>query len=83
MSGDSQKHVAYFGAFDDLKPGDKVIRMLAGTIPVECTIEKVEDGIIYMHGGWTFDQATGIEEDEDLGWGVKFGHTGSFLVRDE
>ena len=56
--------------------------MLAGTVPVVCTVEKVEDGIVYMAGGWTFDQLTGIEEDEELGWGVRFGYTGSFLVRE-
>ena len=68
--------------FSDLKPGDTVTRMLAGTVPVVCTVEKVEDGIVYMAGGWTFDQLTGIEEDEELGWGVRFGYTGSFLVRE-
>lgn len=30
--------------------------------------------------GWKFDRATGVEEDEDLGWGVEHKHTGSYLV---
>jgi hypothetical protein len=55
--------------------------MLAGVIPMEMTVEKVEDGLIYMVGGWTFDQLTGVEEDEELGFGVKFNYTGSFLVK--
>jgi hypothetical protein len=33
-----------------------------------------------FNGGWTFDRKTGAEEDHEIGWGVKFGHTGSYLV---
>ena len=33
----------------------------------------------FFNGGWTFDRATGAEEDEDLKWGVKYGATGSFI----
>lgn len=28
---------------------------------------------------WTFDRRTGVEEDEELNWGVKFNRTGSVL----
>jgi hypothetical protein len=29
--------------------------------------------------GWTFDEESGIEEDEDLQWGRKYGQTGSWI----
>lgn len=69
--------------FSDLKPGDTVTRMLAGVVPMEVTVEKVDDTLIHMVGGWTFDRATGVEEDHELGWGVQFGLTGSFLAQEE
>lgn len=68
------------GSFDYVRPGDMVRRMLAGTIPMDLLVEKVDDRLIHCHGGWTFDIATGIEEDPEIGWGLAFGVTGSFLV---
>lgn len=66
-------------SFRDLQVGDTVTRMLAGTIPMELTVTEVDDTLIHC-GPWTFDRATGVEEDSDLNWGVAYGVTGSFLV---
>jgi hypothetical protein len=53
----------------DLKVGDKVTRMLAGTIPLELKVSEVtEDRIIC--GAWEFDRNLGYEIDEYFGWGV-------------
>lgn len=69
--------------FRDLKPGDTITRLISSAkIPMIMTVESVDEDLIHMKGGWTFDRATGVEEDHDLGWGVRFGITGSFLVRD-
>ena len=68
--------------FSDLKEGDKVTRLLAGKVPMTMTVEKVEDNLLIMKGGWMFDRKTGVEEDPDLNWGVKFGRTGSYLTRE-
>lgn len=62
-----------------MKIGDKITRMLAGEIPHELTITDIKDGLIHTGGGWTFDLETGIEVDEELGWGPKYGKSGSFL----
>lgn len=67
--------------FSDLKEGDEVTRLLAGVVPMTMVVESVDDTLIHMKGGWTFDRKTGFEEDEELGFGVKFGYTGSFLTR--
>lgn len=63
----------------ELKVGDKVTRMLAGIIPHELIITEIKDGLIYC-GDWTFDLETGIEVDDDIGFGPKYGFTGSILV---
>lgn len=60
------------------KVGDTVIRLLAGQIPMELTVTKVDDELIHC-GAWTFDAEMGIEVDEDLGWGPKYGFTGSYI----
>jgi hypothetical protein len=77
------------GGFWQVRAGDRVTRMLAGTIPQELTVTKVDKELIHCCGpdgvnwcsdgchGWTFDRATGAEVDMDLGWGA--GRTGSFL----
>jgi hypothetical protein len=75
-----------------LKTGDKVKRNLAGHI-VDMTVRKVEGGLIYCEADdapgwsddqlWTFEEGTGFEYDPDLGWGSKYGHTGSYLVLDK
>lgn len=69
--------------FRDLKVGDTVTRMLAGKIPMKVVITQVDDNLITCAGGWTFDRNTGVEEDEYLEWGVKFGVTGSYLALDK
>jgi hypothetical protein len=64
-----------------IKIGDKVTRMLAGTVPMELLVTAVTDDTIVC-GAWTFDRVTGVEIDEELGWGPKHGVTGSFLKGD-
>lgn len=74
-----------------LKVGDHVTRVLGG-LPMKMKVVEIKDGLIVCNaiqddgkefpGGWTFDAKTGVEEDADLGWGVKFGVTGSYLIDD-
>lgn len=46
----------------------------------EFTISELED--YYQRGMiWKFDRTTGMEEDPELGWGVSFGITGTYLER--
>lgn len=79
--------------FSYLKPGDKVTRMLAGTVPMMVVVGLIEDGLIYCGSndgyvkpdkveGWSFRIENGAEVDTDLGWdGIKT--TGSFLKHSE
>jgi len=60
-----------------MKVGDMVIRMLAGSLPKELKVIKIDDNFIHCGGGWKFDKVTGAEVDEELGWGPK--GTGSYL----
>lgn len=60
-------------------PGDTVLRLLAGAIPMQLRVTSVDERLIHC-GSRTFDRETGLEEDPELGWGVAFGVTGSFLV---
>ncbi len=60
-----------------MKVGDKVTRMLAGSIPMNLTITAIDDEFIHCGGGWKFDKKTGAEVDEELGWGNE--GTGSYL----
>ena len=71
-----------------MKVGDKLIRLLAGSIPLDVIVGKISDtefkvgsadGAIGFEEGWTFDRKTGMEIDEDLHWGPKYGITGSFI----
>jgi hypothetical protein len=69
----------------DVKIGDIVVRNLAGvemTLKVTALTDKyiICGGDEKDHSGWWFDRETGIEEDEEIGWGVRFGRSGSFLV---
>lgn len=68
--------------FRSVKVGDRVVRLLAGELPMELVVTEVSDGVIVCGGpeGWRFDRATGIEVDEELGWGPRFGITGSYLL---
>lgn len=65
--------------FNDMKVGDVVTRMLAGTIPLELLVTEVTDTKIICGGGWEFDKATGAEIDDLLNWGPPPLMTGSFL----
>ena len=62
----------------DTKVGNKVTRMLAGTIPMILVVTEVTDDKIVC-GWWEFDKVTGAEIDEDLDWGPPPKLTGSFL----
>lgn len=55
--------------------------MLAGVVPMKLKVTDVTSDKIIC-GDWQFDRATGVEEDEDLGFGVKYGITGSYLTED-
>jgi beta-lactamase class D len=75
--------------FSDLKVGDVITRMLGGKLPMRMEVVKVSEDLITCNsaddgfaGGWTFDRKTGVEEDADLQWGVRFGHTGSYLIKE-
>lgn len=62
-----------------VKEGDTVRRLLsAAKIPMDLRVTKIHEGLIFC-GSWTFDLATGIEEDPELGFGVAQGITGSWL----
>lgn len=77
-------------SFRHLKVGDKVTRLLAG-MPMNMEVEEIREDVIVCSalperggkvlGEWTFCRDTGAEEDEEIGWGKKFGVTGSYLVR--
>lgn len=67
--------------FSDLKVGDKVTRLLAGSISMRLLVTEVEDKYIHC-GPWKFNRITGLEVDEDLGWDGET-HTGSYLRRIE
>ena len=60
--------------------GDVVTRMLAGTVPMQLKVTKIEGDLITC-GWWTFDAETGAEIDEDLDWGPPPLRTGSYLVQ--
>lgn len=64
-----------------VKPGDIVYRYLAGTIEMALNVQTVENGIIDC--GWTFDQLTGAEVDEDLNWGPPPKMTGSYILTEK
>lgn len=68
--------------FRNVKVGDRVVRLLGGELPMELVVTEVSDEVIVCGGpgGWRFDRVTGIEVDEELGWGPQFGITGSYLI---
>jgi len=63
--------------FANIKKGDKVRRMLAGSIPMALKVSEVTEDKIKC-GPWEFCRATGAEIDEELGWDAT--RTGSFLL---
>lgn len=66
----------------DVKVGDTVIRMLAGTIPQTMRITALTETKVTC-ALWDFDRATGAEIDEDLDFGPPPKMTGSFLILPE
>jgi hypothetical protein len=77
-----------------LKVGDKVKRVIGhldgdhtimnGTVMAveEETIKVAMEGTEHwpLNELWTFNREYGCEEDEELGWGVVFRRTGSYLM---
>jgi hypothetical protein len=68
----------YEARYAQVKPGDRVTRMLGHFLAMTLTVESVTDTRITCLGGWSFDRATGAEVDEALGWGPE--RTGSYLI---
>jgi hypothetical protein len=64
--------------FRDIKIGDTVKRMLAGSIPMKLRVIEITEDRIITGGGWEFSRNNGAEIDEDLGWDER--HTGSVLT---
>lgn len=74
--------------FRNLKPGDQFQRMIQTRPFMKMEVVSVDDKLIHARavggpGGYTFCRDTGVEEDEYLGWGVKFGVTGTFIDRND
>lgn len=79
--------------FGYLKVGDTVTRMVGDGPFMQMKVTAVTEDLItcaaihkdgrLFYGDWTFDRATGVEEDADLGWGVKYGVTGTYLKRED
>lgn len=69
-------------SFRAIGVGDTVTRLLAGSVPMTLVVTGVDERFIHCGGpgGWKFDRSTGIEVDEELGWGPQFGISGSYLV---
>jgi hypothetical protein len=81
------KSVTNLGDFSDVKVGDIVVRLLGGCVEMKLKVTKVDEKLIYataidavINDAWTFDRASGVEEDDVLCWGVKHGATGSYLI---
>lgn len=69
-----------------IRPGDRVRRMLGGSIPIDLIVTDVTRDLILCGEagiGWSFDRVTGAEVDGEIGWGPRFGKTGSYLVPPE
>jgi len=73
----------------NLKVGDKVVRKLGGLLVIPMEVAQVtSDQVVCspVEGGrtlplkYTFDLATGMEIDDGMEWGPKYGATGSYLV---
>jgi hypothetical protein len=65
-----------------IRAGDVVSRLLGGH-PMGLKVTSVDENLIYCGKpgvGWSFDRVTGVEVDEEIGWGPQFGITGSYLV---
>ncbi len=69
------------GMLEDIQVGGKVVRHIAGVIPMWLRVTRVTGSVIEC-SDWTFDRATGAEIDDDLGWGPPPRMTGSFITED-
>jgi hypothetical protein len=65
MNIETTSHTVMVGALANVKPGDKVVRMLAGIIPMHLVVSEVTDDRIKC-GSFEFDRSTGAEIDEGL-----------------
>lgn len=69
-------------SFRDIDVGDHMVRMLGGhEMPLRITGR--DDDYLYVGDpgqGWKFDRDTGIEVDEEIGFGPQFGIIGTYLV---
>jgi len=63
-----------------VKVGDKLTRILGGSIPLEGTVTSIDEAKdeFRFNGHWTFRLSTGLEIDEHLGWDGKT-VTGSYI----
>lgn len=69
--------------FGHIRPGEVVCRLLVGRIPILMTVARVDEERIYCDEDgmtWSFDRLTGAEIDDGIGWGPRYGTTGSYLV---
>jgi hypothetical protein len=62
-----------------VKPGDKVVRLIAEELPATLTVSEVTPREIIC-GDWLFDRDTGLEIDSLLEWGPQYGKSGSRLT---
>jgi hypothetical protein len=63
----------------EVESGDTVFRWLGEcSTPMLLLVKSITEKRIICAGGWEFDRATGMEVDEDLGWGPG-GVTGSWI----
>lgn len=73
--------------FTELKAGDHFMRRMGHDGPtMKMEVLRIDDVLIHARavggpGGYTFDRETGVEEDHELGWGVQFKRTGTFIDR--
>ncbi|MBA2960511.1 MULTISPECIES: hypothetical protein [Ramlibacter] len=68
----------------DVSVGDTLTRMLGGTFPMLLRVTRTDDMHVYCatpdgRDEWVFERAGGLEYDPELGWGSRFGITGSFI----
>ncbi len=74
------RNTTYRDKLYNVQPGDLIMRMLSGKVPMELKVSEItEDKIIC--GPYEFSRETGGEIDKDLGWdGVVTKPTGSFIT---
>src|ERR1041385_4195687 len=80
LDSDQAEERAGGASFGDVRPGDLVVRCLGGA-PMELRVTSVDEAFIYCGDpgiGWKFDRDSGVEVDEEIGWGPAFGIVGSY-----